>query len=182
VGRQINASNFKQSILGFLDNGNRYLVGYIPALVEKLKNLYQVVSGMGTYRFYASSLLILYDGAAAEGDMLADPFDKRLPALDIRMIDFANCVTNSHLLVARPVPVGPVDVQQGASSLPSDSLTLPPPAVESSLPNTEPPQQSFTTSQTTAATAATSPDLPTSPPHYQGCRCRVSTGIVHIDS
>ncbi|KAI8909957.1 hypothetical protein DFJ77DRAFT_433234, partial [Powellomyces hirtus] len=62
VGRQINAANFKQSLLSFLDNGEKYLIGYIPKMLDKLRKLYKVVSKMPTYRFYASSLLILYDG------------------------------------------------------------------------------------------------------------------------
>ncbi|KAJ3314920.1 hypothetical protein HDU76_002319, partial [Blyttiomyces sp. JEL0837] len=62
VGRQINVANFRQSLLSFIDNGESYLIGLIPKIVDKLKALHDVVSKMPTYRFYASSLLILYDG------------------------------------------------------------------------------------------------------------------------
>ncbi|ORY51802.1 SAICAR synthase-like protein, partial [Rhizoclosmatium globosum] len=62
VGRQINAANFRQSLISFLDNGESILVGFIPRLLEKLRALYDVVSKLPTYRFYASSLLVLYDG------------------------------------------------------------------------------------------------------------------------
>lgn len=69
VGRQINASNFKQSILSFIDNGLYYLIGYIPEILKRLGELYRLVSEMTHYRFYASSLLILYDGEAGSSDL-----------------------------------------------------------------------------------------------------------------
>ncbi|KAJ3212616.1 Inositol hexakisphosphate kinase 1 [Entophlyctis luteolus] len=62
VGRQINAANFRQSLISFLDNGESILVGFIPRLLEKLWALHELVSKLPTYRFYASSLLVLYDG------------------------------------------------------------------------------------------------------------------------
>lgn len=74
-------ANFKQSILSFLDCGTHYLIGHIPIILEKLKVLYDAISTMTTCRFYASSLLIYYDGSF-ESDRKAD----------IKMIDFANCV------------------------------------------------------------------------------------------
>ncbi|KAJ3170193.1 hypothetical protein HDU88_008819 [Geranomyces variabilis] len=119
VGRQINGVNFKQSLLSFLDNGEKYLIGYIPKMLEKLRNLHAMVSKMTTYRFYASSLLILYDGAwAAEDsskengpisfavtdangehiDVSAEAPHNGVHDVDMKMIDFANCVSNAHLL------------------------------------------------------------------------------------
>ncbi|KAI8846362.1 hypothetical protein BC829DRAFT_353692, partial [Chytridium lagenaria] len=62
VGRQINVANFRQTLESFLDNGDRILTTLIPRILEKLQALHAVVSRMPSYRFYASSLLILYDG------------------------------------------------------------------------------------------------------------------------
>ncbi|TPX72423.1 hypothetical protein SpCBS45565_g00557 [Spizellomyces sp. 'palustris'] len=111
IGRQINMSNFKQSLLSFLDNGEKYLVGYIPKMLERLKDLHRVVSKMPSYRFYASSLLILYDGAWAQDcggqdrtsvqlspssdDEGRDPTPREV---NMKMIDFANCVANAQTL------------------------------------------------------------------------------------
>jgi hypothetical protein len=89
IGRSIHISNFKQSLLSFLDNGTYYLIGYIPTLIKKLQDLSDAVSQLPTFRFYASSLLILYDGGSID-----DPTFE----IDVRMIDFANCVTNADLL------------------------------------------------------------------------------------
>ncbi|ORX52503.1 SAICAR synthase-like protein [Piromyces finnis] len=65
-GRKIVASHFKEGLLSFLDNGEKLLVGFIPKIVEKLKTLYSVVEQLTTSRFYASSLMLFYDGAWAD--------------------------------------------------------------------------------------------------------------------
>ncbi len=91
VGRQINVANFKQSLLSFLDNGSHYLIGHIPVILAKLRSLYEAVLTMTTSRFYASSLLILYDG---KPNPLKPP--------DIKMIDFANCVTSLDIICNYP--------------------------------------------------------------------------------
>jgi hypothetical protein len=83
VGRQINVANFKQSLLSFLDNGTHYLTGHIPGLLRKLRSLYDAITTMESSRFYASSLLIYYDGDVSQAR-----------EAQIKMIDFANCVTS----------------------------------------------------------------------------------------
>jgi len=65
-GRKIVASHFKEGLLSFLDNGEKLLVGFIPKIVEKLKTLYSIVEQLTTSRFYASSLMLFYDGAWAD--------------------------------------------------------------------------------------------------------------------
>ncbi|RKO86907.1 hypothetical protein BDK51DRAFT_1523, partial [Blyttiomyces helicus] len=63
IGRQINPTNFKSQLLSFLDTGdatpNTHL---IPSLLAKLRKLHSLIAALPTHRFYASSLLILYDG------------------------------------------------------------------------------------------------------------------------
>ncbi|KAJ3120597.1 glutamine--fructose-6-phosphate transaminase (isomerizing) [Nowakowskiella sp. JEL0407] len=128
VGRQIHASNFKTNLLGFLDNGEKFLIGYIPPLVERLKKLRSIVEKMDGYRFYASSLLILYDGAwdeeglhEVQSDDSGDEFSDvetvsdvedeavseysellRLHSdriVDIRMIDFSHSIANAAFMI-----------------------------------------------------------------------------------
>ncbi|RKO98826.1 hypothetical protein CXG81DRAFT_4656, partial [Caulochytrium protostelioides] len=62
AGRQINVANFRQSLLSFFDNGECYLFHLLPQIIKTLKQLYQIIEGMTNYRFYSSSLLIIYDG------------------------------------------------------------------------------------------------------------------------
>lgn len=65
-GRQINVANFKRTLMMFLDNGEKYLVGFIPGIIKNLKKMYNAVNRMKSFRFYASSLLIIYDGDWAQ--------------------------------------------------------------------------------------------------------------------
>jgi hypothetical protein len=68
-----------------LDNGTHYLIGYIPQIIKKLLDLSAVIQELPKTRFYASSLLIIYDGSTFETDM----------DVQVKMIDFSNCVVNS---------------------------------------------------------------------------------------
>ncbi|KAI9010127.1 hypothetical protein DFJ74DRAFT_758913, partial [Hyaloraphidium curvatum] len=61
-GRRVQVAGFKQALLSFLDNGSHLLLGYVPVILKKLRQLETVVERLSSYRFYASSLLILYDG------------------------------------------------------------------------------------------------------------------------
>ena len=82
LGRLINVGAFKHSVLSFFDNGTHYLMGHIRPILEQLYRLLEIIRRMGSSRLYASSLLIFYDG-----DMNSTREAK------IKMIDFANCLT-----------------------------------------------------------------------------------------
>ncbi|KAJ2660030.1 inositol polyphosphate kinase kcs1 [Coemansia sp. RSA 1200] len=64
-GRSLNKFTFQRSLLEFLDNGEDVLVYLIPSLLLKLKNLYRTVEQMHGFRFFGSSLLLVYDGLSA---------------------------------------------------------------------------------------------------------------------
>lgn len=101
IGRKINSSNFTHSLLGFLDDGTRHQTHHIPLLLKKLTRLYEIISSLPNCRFYSSSLLIIYDGG--------DPSRE----IQVKMIDFANCITNAGDPVALadatfpPTTIGP---------------------------------------------------------------------------
>lgn len=61
-GRQLSIPEFQDSLLSFLDNGERILTELIPYYISRLKQLSSVVEQLDDYRFYSSSLLLLYDG------------------------------------------------------------------------------------------------------------------------
>ncbi|KAJ1674755.1 inositol polyphosphate kinase kcs1 [Spiromyces aspiralis] len=63
-GRTLNIESFRLSLLEFLNNGQHIFVEYIPHLIRKLCKLYQIVQDMHGFRFYGSSLLLVYDGTA----------------------------------------------------------------------------------------------------------------------
>ncbi|KAJ1869004.1 inositol polyphosphate kinase kcs1 [Coemansia sp. RSA 990] len=79
-GRSLNKFTFQRSLLEFLDNGETVVVFMIPALLTRLRNLYRAVEQMHGFRFFGSSLLLVYDGytarqsaAAQASSALADP-------------------------------------------------------------------------------------------------------------
>jgi hypothetical protein len=94
TGRQVTSETFKPTLVSFFDDGTAIRTALIPPLLEKLKSLYRIVETLSSCRFYASSLLILYDS-----DKLDD--------IQIKMIDFAHSVTNAHLL--RPITASSIN-------------------------------------------------------------------------
>jgi hypothetical protein len=70
-GRRVQVADFKESLLSFLDNGSHLLLGYIPMILEKLRWLQSAIERLSSYRFYSSSLLILYDADWFDGQRAA---------------------------------------------------------------------------------------------------------------
>ncbi|RIB08669.1 hypothetical protein C2G38_2110589 [Gigaspora rosea] len=81
-GRSLNKETFFSSLVDFIHNGNALLVHHIPVILRKLRRLAKIIRGLSNYRFYGSSLLLIYDGD--EGN----PRD-----IDVKIIDFAHCTT-----------------------------------------------------------------------------------------
>ena len=109
AGRDLKAGReFQDALMRFLCDGTSVVsvLRHIPPLLEKLSRLEKFIVDLPGYRFYASSLLMLYDGQEADG--LSDRDSKsnepshtgreksgKLPLsdIDIKLVDFANCVT-----------------------------------------------------------------------------------------
>ncbi|OZJ01655.1 hypothetical protein BZG36_05565 [Bifiguratus adelaidae] len=81
-GRKLDAKGLRATLTDYLYNGDRVLIHHIPVIVRKLRRLARIIRSLSDYRFYASSLLVIYDG---------EPNSDR--KIDIRIIDFAHCVT-----------------------------------------------------------------------------------------
>lgn len=61
-GRKVTIADFP-SVLGFfLSNGSTVLAYHIPTILSQLYRLASIVHGLDRYRFYAASLLFIYDG------------------------------------------------------------------------------------------------------------------------
>lgn len=78
MGRKLNVQEFEEHLFLFLNNQ----IDYIPMLLHKLKRLVRIIKSLKGYRFYGSSLLIIYDGGK----------NKR-KHIDVRMIDFEKSVS-----------------------------------------------------------------------------------------
>lgn len=96
VGRE-----FQDALTRFLYDGVDYssVLRHIPTILEKLSRLEVIIKSLVGYRFYAASLLMVYDGDAEEmeeSDSTAYggiDFPSRRNEIDFKIADFANCVT-----------------------------------------------------------------------------------------
>ncbi|CAG8460856.1 19133_t:CDS:2 [Cetraspora pellucida] len=86
-GRSLNNETFFSSLVDFINNGKHVLVHHIPVILRKLRRLAKIIRKLSNYRFYGSSLLLIYDG------------DENNPRdIDVKIIDFAHCTTGKDYL------------------------------------------------------------------------------------
>lgn len=81
IGRTLTQASFEETIKKFLSNG---IQDIIPILLKKLKRLYKEIEKMDGYRFYGSSLLIVYDGIKHDNVVM-------------KLIDFTHCITSKEM-------------------------------------------------------------------------------------
>ncbi|GAD93183.1 inositol hexaphosphate kinase KCS1, putative [Paecilomyces variotii No. 5] len=118
-GRDLKSGReFQDALTRFLYDGVSYtsVVRKVPVILEKLGKLENMIRKLKGYRFYASSLLILYDGeqsptsdhdsATSMPNTDQQPDQRRVPLyrrtseevhrhydVQLKIVDFANCVT-----------------------------------------------------------------------------------------
>lgn len=114
-GRDLKAGHeFQAALTRFLYDGISYtsVSAHIAVLLEKIAKLEDIIRGLPGYRFYASSLLVLYDGATVTKDpgpaMTQNQSKKPPSTINIKIVDFANCVTAEDEL-PETVPCPPHD-------------------------------------------------------------------------
>jgi len=132
-GRDLKAGKeFQDALTRFFYDGLGYTsaIKHIPMILQKISSLERMIRNLPGYRFYASSLLMLYDRGATDespafdktylaGDeneqsKLAEE-TKRKSEIKLKIVDFANCVTAedpSHRKVSCP-PKDPDGVDRG---------------------------------------------------------------------
>jgi inositol-hexakisphosphate kinase len=116
-GRDLKAGReFREALIRFLYDGVSYssVAKRIPTILDKISKLESMVRRLPGYRFYASSLLMLYDAEPGKSQRAKDeaakgkgPGEKNdeekekdkdkdkkwLPPIELKIVDFANCVT-----------------------------------------------------------------------------------------
>ncbi|KAI1608117.1 inositol-hexakisphosphate kinase [Exophiala viscosa] len=131
-GRDLKAGReFRDALVRFLYDGISYasVARHIPTILHKLEKLENMVRRLPGYRLYASSLLLLYDAephrsreaeeAVRNGHDIAQLKKKEgkkwPPPIDIKIVDFANCVTGEDELPpnAQAPPAHPKDIDRG---------------------------------------------------------------------
>ena len=107
-GRRLDCDGVRRTLRCFLHNGRRPLSELLLPILERLRRLHSIIEHLVSYRFYSSSLLIMYDGAITESERCAmdeDSDDKR-PSVAVCMIDFAHS-THSNFPGDQVVHQGP---------------------------------------------------------------------------
>nr|XP_023667064.1 inositol hexakisphosphate kinase 1 isoform X2 [Paramormyrops kingsleyae] len=113
-GRGLSIDGFRQALYQFMHNGLQLRVDLFEPILGKLRSLKAVLERQASYRFYSSSLLIIYEGKEAEAgprQVSCDGAPERdtdhlgpaapepppspslgipTPSVDVRMIDFAH--------------------------------------------------------------------------------------------
>ncbi|KKA24091.1 Inositol hexaphosphate kinase KCS1 [Rasamsonia emersonii CBS 393.64] len=131
-GRDLKAGReFQDALTRFLYDGVSYrsVSKKIPIILEKLEMLENMIRKLKRYRFYASSLLILYDGEQSppskrgeDGKSKRSPLERQASEeghnntdVQLKIVDFANCVTGEDELPpnVRCPPQHPDDVDRG---------------------------------------------------------------------
>ena len=110
-GRDLKAGrDFQDALKRFLYDGVSYasVSRHIPVVLEKIAKLEKMIRELPGYRFYASSLLMLYDGEPSrdepdprklgQGNASTNDGRNRVDyssksTIDLKIVDFANCVT-----------------------------------------------------------------------------------------
>ncbi|XP_024413793.2 inositol hexakisphosphate kinase 3 [Desmodus rotundus] len=101
-GRKLSVEGFRRALYQFLHDGTRLRTELLGPIQHQLQALLLVIRSQSSYRFYSSSLLIIYDGQellerapggphpqeAAQTAHGSSP--RGFPKVDIRMIDFAH--------------------------------------------------------------------------------------------
>ena len=76
-GRSLTDDGLRQSLTQFFHNGERLRIDILHPLLNRLTQLKDVIARLNSFRFFTSSLLIIYDGV--------DPGE-----IDVQVIDFAH--------------------------------------------------------------------------------------------
>uniref|UniRef100_A0A7S1DYY4 Kinase n=2 Tax=Hemiselmis andersenii TaxID=464988 RepID=A0A7S1DYY4_HEMAN len=94
-GNQLKFDEFGDGIAKFFDNGSRRRRVLAKRFVEMLQPLRKMMAEQGLYRFYASSILFIYEGSEEPeeevevGDNWLEQCDLECKA-NVKMIDFAH--------------------------------------------------------------------------------------------
>ena len=68
--------------MNFLDNGNSVRQDILPIIIEKITEIRDWFAKQTTYKLFATSILLIYEGSQAPG------VDSTL--VDVRLVDFAH--------------------------------------------------------------------------------------------
>jgi len=77
-GRKVLPKDFPTALARFFHNGQELLIHHVPTIISKLYQLAHIVYQLHGYRFYASSLLFIYDGECEAQKSRMETFHRRV--------------------------------------------------------------------------------------------------------
>uniref|UniRef100_A0A8C4D9M3 Kinase n=1 Tax=Dicentrarchus labrax TaxID=13489 RepID=A0A8C4D9M3_DICLA len=90
-GRGLSIEGFRQALYQYMHNGKGLRQDLFEPILNKLRSLKTVLERQASYRFYSSSLLIIYEGQVSSGQHASlQQKTPPPPLVDVRMIDFAH--------------------------------------------------------------------------------------------
>ncbi|XP_018494373.1 inositol hexakisphosphate kinase 1 [Galendromus occidentalis] len=90
-GRRLDDQGFRNSLYQFFHNGFQLRTDVIDLIAERLVKLRKAIEKQNSFRFYSSSLLIIYEGCEDLEDGLSDPEDAEEGEMMEDVMDFASC-------------------------------------------------------------------------------------------
>uniref|UniRef100_A0A1A7Y7N0 Kinase n=1 Tax=Iconisemion striatum TaxID=60296 RepID=A0A1A7Y7N0_9TELE len=72
-GRSLSPEGFRQTLYQYLHSGKGLRRDLFEPILNKLRGLKAVLERQASYRFYSSSLLIIYEGKEPEGPLVSNP-------------------------------------------------------------------------------------------------------------
>ncbi|XP_053562833.1 inositol hexakisphosphate kinase 3 isoform X5 [Bombina bombina] len=101
-GRKLSIEGFRNALYQYLHNGYLLRNDLLEPIISQLKSLRSVIEGQGSYRFYSSSILIVYDGEGTTRKNDHSFLQNKLASsecqgmnsgkVDVKMIDFAHTI------------------------------------------------------------------------------------------
>ena len=95
-GRKLTVDGFKEALELFLNNGDEFRLDLLDPILNHLQQLYKVVENQESFRFYSSSLLIMYGGEAKEGSSVDSDKtndENHLVESDVEHVESHGCQT-----------------------------------------------------------------------------------------
>lgn len=74
-GRRLTTEGVEQTLYEYLHNGYNVRLELISAIVERLRRLHAMLSKQNAFRFYSSSLLIMYEGGEPDSALMEEDED-----------------------------------------------------------------------------------------------------------
>lgn len=133
-GRGLSIEGFRQALYQFMHNGKGLRQDLFEPILNKLRSLKAVLERQASYRFYSSSLLIIYEGREPEGPSGLGSGQQKTPAAPAEV----HCGPGPHAPVA---PAAPCEKDMSLNPDPGSVSSQGPGLMAPPAPSPHPPPQ-----------------------------------------